>query len=324
MKNWFKGLLSGSNDSAAASDSAAARLDAVTADGQPLDIGYEIDARYYRWLSASACYNVPEETQNLILEEVGKLAGAPGDAAELVPRIPDVIPQLLRSLSDDGASAAELSRQVTQDVILTAELLREANSAYYRPIDPVTDVETAIVMLGQNGLRMLLARLAFRPMIQLQADGFARRAAPHLWSQSEKCALAASLLAPGLKADVFESYLAGLMQNVGVVVALRIADRCCRDGKVPRSDEFGVKLLAASRQLSAGIAKHWDFPQEVADAIAEAGDPGESELALALARGDRIGKLRLLIDNFVLTPDDALVTEGLDPFQRRCLGKLTS
>jgi HD-like signal output (HDOD) protein len=320
MKNWINRLLAGANDRASA---VAAGDDGEQPDGQATDLTLEIDARYYRWLTSSACYFAPADTESRILDDIRSLSDSPGEAADLVPRVPEVIPQLLRSLDGEDSSPAELSRQVSQDVVLTAEVLREANSAYYRPIDPVQSVEAAIVMLGQNGLRMLLARLAFRPIIQMQPGGFARRVAPHLWSQSEKCALAASLLAPGLTAGVFESYLAGLMQNVGLVVAFRLADRLCKDGKVPRSDEFGVKLLAASRHLSAGIARHWDFPQDVAEAIAQAGEPGDSKLAQALATGDRIAKLRLLIDGYVLTPEDSLVTKGLDPFQRRCLGKLT-
>jgi HD-like signal output (HDOD) protein len=240
--------------------------------------------------------------------------------------VPEVIPQLLQSLGDEGVSVAELSRQVAQDVVLAAEVIREANSAYYRPITPVKAIEAAIMMLGQNGLRMLLARLAFRPIISMQPGGFAGRVAPHIWSQSERCALASSMLAPGFgpTTGVFESYLAGLMQNVGLIVGFRLADRVCQDGKVPGSSEFGAKLLACSRRLSADIAMHWDFPQVVANAIAQAGDPGESTLAQALALGDRIAKLRLLIDSNVLAEDDVFVTEGLDDFQRRCLGKLCS
>jgi hypothetical protein len=45
-------------------------------------------------------------------------------------------------------------------------------------------------------------------------------------------------------------------------------------------------------------------------------------LAQALVLGDRIAKLRLLIDARVIGEDDALVVDGLDNFQRRCLGKL--
>jgi hypothetical protein len=111
---------------------------------------------------------------------------------------------------------------------------------------------------------------------------------------------------------------------VGLVVAFRLVDRVCENGKVPVSGEFGVSLLACSRQLSAEIAKYWEFPHDVADAIADASDPGDSSLALALSQGDRISKLRLLLDGAMLSEDDALITEGLDSFQRRCLGKLTN
>jgi HD-like signal output (HDOD) protein len=112
------------------------------------------------------------------------------------------------------------------------------------------------------------------------------------------------------------------MQNVGLVVAFRLADRVCENGRIPGSSAFGVQLLAGSRQLSSAIAAHWHFPEEVAAAIVHAGQPGADQLAEALALGDRIAKLRQLIDASVLAEDDALVTDGLDNFQRRCLGKL--
>jgi hypothetical protein len=82
--------------------------------------------------------------------------------------------------------------------------------------------------------------------------------------------------------------------------------------------------LEHARQLSAAVAAHWDFPAPVSGAIAHAGHPADSHLAQALAQGDRIAKLRVLIDARIVGEDDAFVTDGLDNFQRRCLGKLTS
>ena len=316
MKNWISRLRGGSDNTA---DTKAAP--AAAPDAHPGGIPAEIDATYYRWLTASSGYDASEAVQTAILDQVRALARDPASAAELVPRVPEVIPQLLRSLQDE-ASNAELARQVAQDVVLVAEVIREANSAYYRPMSPVKTVEAALMMLGQNGLRMLLARIAFRPIIKLQTTGFTRLAAPHVWAQSEKCALAASLMAPGLTAGPFEAYLSGLMQNLGLVVGFRLSDRLCEENKVPGSSDFGAQLLAEGRLLSAAIAKHWDFPQEVADAIAHAGDPGEENLAQALALGDRIAKLRVLIDSHVIDEDDDFVNDGLDNFQRRCLGKL--
>jgi HD-like signal output (HDOD) protein len=320
MKNWINRLRGGADNTDGAKP-------AVPAPGAEPDghvgMAAEIEATYYRWLTASAGYAAPAAVENAILDEVRALARDPGTAAELVPRVPEVIPQLLRSLHDE-ASNAELARQVAQDVVLVAEVIREANSAYYRPMSPVKTVEAALMMLGQNGLRMLLARVAFRPIIKLQSTGFARVAAPLVWNQSEKCALAASLMAPGLTAGAFEAYLAGLMQNLGLVVGFRLSDRVCEDGKVPGSSDFGLQLLDEGRMLSAAIARHWDFPASVADAIAHAGEPGEENLAQALALGDRIAKLRLLIDAHVIDEDDGFVSDGLDNFQRRCLGKLSN
>lgn len=316
MKNWIKGLM-GSDGNAAQAKAAPSQ------DTQPApDMGVEIDSTFYRWLTASSGYDAPAEIEARILDLVRRLARQPGEAANLVPRVPEAIPRLLESLNDEDTSVTELSRQVAQDVVLVAEVIREANSAYYRPISPVKNVEAAIMMLGQNGLRMLLARIAFRPLIQMQPDGFARQAAPQLWNQSVGCALAASLMAPGLSASVFESYLAGLMQNVGMVVALRLSDRVCQNGKVPSSDAFGLALMADSRQLSAAIARHWAFPDTVAEAIATAGTPAASQLGQALTLGDRIAKLNLLVGARVIEEEDSLVTDGLDNFQRRCLGKL--
>jgi HD-like signal output (HDOD) protein len=320
MKNWINRLRGGADNT----DGAKPAVPAPGAEpDEQVGMAAEIEATYYRWLTASAGYAAPAAVENAILDEVRALAREPGTAAELVPRVPEVIPQLLRSLHDE-ASNAELARQVAQDVVLVAEVIREANSAYYRPMSPVKTVEAALMMLGQNGLRMLLARVAFRPIIKLQSTGFARVAAPLVWNQSEKCALAASLMAPGLTAGAFEAYLAGLMQNLGLIVGFRLADRVCEDGKVPGSSDFGLQLLDEGRMLSAAIARHWDFPASVADAIAHAGEPGDENLAQALALGDRIAKLRLLIDAHVVSEDDDFVSEGLDNFQRRCLGKLSN
>ena len=314
MKNWLNRLKTRPDapDASTQPAPAAPSLD-------PADAG--IDAAWYGWLTASAATEVPDDLMQRILDQVRTLARDPAAAAQLVPRVPEVVPQLLRSLGDEDASSSELARQVAQDVVLVAEVIREANSAYYRPITPVKNAEAAIVMLGQNGLRMLLARIAFRPIVNMQAEGFAKRAAPRIWDQSVKCALAASLMAPGLTAGVFESYLAGLMQNVGLMVALRLADRT-HPGSVPADPGFGAAMLAASREISAGIAAHWEFPPDVAAAIAHAGDPGDAVLAQALAQGDRIAKLRMLMDAHLIGEDDPMVADGLTSFQRRCLGKL--
>lgn len=315
MKKWIGRVLGGAKEAETAPPDAAPADDAD-------DFAVQVDATWYRWLTATNGYQAGPEVEEHILDLVRTLAADPAAAAGLVPRVPELIPRLLRDLADDDMSTGELARQVGQDLVLVAEVIREANSAYYRPLQPVKSLDGALMMLGQNGLRMLLARIAFRPLIRMADQGFARHAAPLVWNQSEKCALASSLMAPGMGAGVFEAYLAGLMQNLGLVVAFRLAERAVESGKIPGSSEFGMRLCAVSRELSATIAGHWDFPPEVVQAIAGVGLEDATALTRALERGDRIAKLRVLIDARVVDEDDALVAEGLDSFERRCLGKL--
>ena len=316
MKKWFGRLLGGDKETQVATGAAAA---SAVVDEQAM--AAEVDAAYYRWLTALSGSNAGPELEERVLAEVRALAGDPEHASGLVPRLPELVGQLLGALSDENISTAALSAEVGRDLVLVAEVIREANSAYYRPAKPIETLEGAVTMLGLNGLRMLLAKIAMRPLIRTKVQGVARQVAPNVWRHSERCAFAASVMAPGLSASVFESYLAGLMQNVGLQVAFQVADRVC-EGKVPGSGTFGVELIAASRVLSSVIASHWDFPVEVVDAIARAGDPDASHLAQALSQGDRIAKLRLLLDAEVIDEDDSFVSAGLNGFQRRCLGKL--
>ncbi len=283
-----------------------------------------IDRQYYRLLSGGIEGAGSAALEKTILEEMAHLARNPYSAAGLVPRVPAVIPQLLGSLRDDSLSGADLARQVAQDVVLVAEVIREANSPYYRPATPVKTIEGAVMLLGQNGLRMLLARVAFRPVIGMQSGRFARQAAPLVWTQSEQCALAASILAAGLDANAFDAYLAGLMQNIGLIVAFRVIDRILPAGSaslaasgLPDSPAFCASLLEQARVLSSVIAAEWHFPETVVNAIAT---PRATPLGLALALGDRIAKLRLLVDAGVLEREAALV--GLDTQLWHCFDQL--
>ena len=284
----------------------------------------EIDRHFYCLLAGGTTGGGSAALEKIILDEMARLAQNPYSAAALVPRVPAVIPQLLGSLRDDSLSGAELARQVAQDVVLVAEVIREANSPYYRPATPVKTIEGAVFLLGQNGLRMLLARVAFRPVIGVQSGRFARQAAPQVWTQSEQCALAANILAGGLDANPFDAYLSGLMHNVGLIVAFRVIDRIMPAGgtapvasSLPDSPAFCATLLDAARALSGAIAAEWNFPETVTNAIAQ---PRATPLGLALALGDRIAKLRMLVDAGVLERDAALA--GLDASLWRCFDQL--
>jgi HD-like signal output (HDOD) protein len=329
MKNWIARLFGGGEAGAPGAPAPAASAPAPRAPGpsrlQPEpDRGHD----FWRWLTAGAAATAPTAQAlphaQLVLGELDRLVDAPLDAAGLVPRVPDVIPQLLRSLRDESASSADLARQVARDPALVAELIREANSPFYRSSTQVRTIDAALLVLGRNGLRMLLARAAFRPLIGMQGGRHSRHAGPRIWNHTEQCALAASLLAPGMKADPFEAYLAGLMDDLGLIVALRLFDGMLETDALPQDPVFVTALLARTRALAAHIALQWELPPPIAAAILGAEGRGPSAgqpLAITLGRAEQLAQLALLLEAGALAQDD-LAIAGLDTGSGRVFDRL--
>ena len=321
---WIGKLLNGGDGKNKPAPAAAAASPEVAR--QPAGIT-EIDAIYYRWLAAAGATQASKQAEQQILDELTRLASEPIAGAALIPRIPAIIPQLMRTLQDENMSAAELSRQLAQDVLLVAEVYREANRpcyhSRYNASPSINNMEGAIMLLGQNGMRMLLARVAFRPIVSMQSGGLTIRTAPLIWRQSEKCALAANLVAPALQANAFDAYLAGLMANVGLVVAFRLIDQMHAPDAFPQSDAFIAQVFAQARILSVRIAELWEFPESVTRAIGHAAADADADpQAQALALGERLSKLRMLVDTGRFPADDPFVMTGLGKSELLVFDKL--
>jgi HD-like signal output (HDOD) protein len=320
IKTWMTGLFGGADTAApvVTAAEAASHLAAAAIDLDPA----ALDPAFYRWMTRPGAGSAAPGTERLLLDELHRMAESPGAGAHLIPRVPAIVPQLLRSLRDDEVSTGALSDILSQDVVLVGEVIRGANSPYYRSSAPIKTIESALMLLGQNGMRLLLARVAFRPVISTQTGHLARMAAPQVWRHSEKCATAASLLAPAMKANPFESYLSGLMHNVGLIVAFRLFDQLYPNGVLPQTAQFYAALAEHGRILSSRIATMWEFPASVATTLAHAGHPSLSPPVRALAMADRLAKLRMLADAGQLGLDEDSVLASLDASMQDCFTRL--
>jgi len=276
-----------------------------------------VDGIYHGWLLG---VNSPSDgpltpLEQTLIASLDELADSDLSDSSLVPRVPAVLPGLMADLRDEGASGRQLARQIAQDAGLVGEVIRVANSPYYRTRVRIASLEQAVTLLGRNGLRQLVARVAFKPLLNLHSGHFVGLAAPRVWAQAEACAVAGRCLSHGAGTDGFEAYLCGLLQNVGVIAALRTID-CTYDGSdVPRSTAFHHAFATRSRLLSARILEHWDLPASIRRALADqAGTPGgrRSGLGELLHAADVISKLRLLADNGVVDDGPGQVSAALD------------
>lgn len=325
MKRWLKNLLGGDEEeSKPAPAPAAAPARARAPDRAHAGM---VDVLFYRWLAGITQNSGPSSDEKVLLVDLAYTTQQALEEIALAPSRPPVFTPLLRSMRDSSVSGADLARQLSQDKELIAEVLREANRPchhpHYHANDPVTTVERATMLLGVNGLRMLVGRASLLPVIMSMHPGpFSQLSTPLLWRQCEKCALAASVLAPSVRANPVEAYFAGLLHNMGLIVAFRVLDQANTEPSLPQSEEFVAALHAHARVLSVRIAEAWGFPETVTNAIREAGQIDGTPLSQVVALADMLSRLRMLVDSAHFDEDDPFVLEGLDAAGVACFEEL--
>ena len=236
--------------------------------------------------------------------------------AKYFPRRPTLMPQLLRAVEDPGAATEKLSRMIAHDPVLTSDVLRLANSAMYRTSPaPIETIQRAIVVLGADALRGLVASAMLQPVFRATRSNFPRFPRM-LWERTERAVRAAEMYT--LKThpqDRFEAQLVILMSALGpLVVYGATLDVYSSRPKIPPSPSLCVALTAAlGPQVSIHIARHWETSPRLIAAIERS--PEES-LTMALCVGELLATLSLLETQHVIGPDEALATAndvGLEP-----------
>lgn len=286
-----------------------------------------VDSAYYRWLFDARDDDgldlSPAETG--VLEALAAVAASGQSGADLVRRMPGLLPQVLQSLRSENFSGADVARKISSDVVLVAAVIRLANCAGLHEGKRISSVEHAVIVIGQEGLRQLVTTVAFRPIIDLHTGRYTRLLAPRIWDQSERCAVAGRLQAEQDGGEPFEAFLAGLLHNVGLLVSLRMMDQVGAGGALG-SAMFCARLAGLAGELSCRIAHEWKFPSTVVRAIGEQGQQpkgtGRSSMGGRLAVGDYLSKARILAEHGALDDTGALLFEGLPAPAQACYAAL--
>ncbi|MGE3962041.1 MAG: HDOD domain-containing protein [Dehalococcoidia bacterium] len=192
------------------------------------------------------------------------------EIADLRP-LPPIAAQVLQIAEGDTFSAHELAQAISSDPALTARVLRVANSSYYGFPRRITTIRDAVVLLGFRQVRStLLATSAIRSM-----PSYEHIEAGAFWRHSIVVGLLAELIARHEGVHQDEAFTAGVLHNVG-----RLALEQARPEQFGRARELaigrGVSMHEAERlvlgftdaEVGGALARRWDFPAELADAIA--------------------------------------------------------
>jgi HD-like signal output (HDOD) protein len=252
----------------------------------------------------------PDATQTQLVLAASQEVTQLGTEGRYMPPRPSLLPQLLDAVNDEDASLRVLARLVSQDPQLTGEMLRSANSPFYRvSTTPIESVERAAAMLGTRGMRTLISSALMKP---LASGGRAGRFTEIVWEHSQYSASAADAWAArNQDSDPFAAHMLALLHGLGVVTVYRVlGDLYAAKPDVPRDAVAMATALDASATVAAGgIATSWGLTErsrEALEAQSSAHPAGEfSPLARALQFGLHAGALTLLCKRGKLTEQEA-------------------
>lgn len=237
-----------------------------------------------------------------------------------LPVMSEVAQALIRTLNNPDSSSADVQKILAQEPALTANVLRLANSAQFGLSRQVQSLEHAIQLLGMARVRALALSESMHtafPAVQ----GLNRMA---FWKYSMACAAYAQWLAKLADMDVQQAWLAGMMLRLGeLIIGDRSPDSLAQIEELPNHSRLRWERAHAvlgfdEGQVTAVLARHWNFPPAMVDGLQNASNPmqdlpfsmlgGVLHLAALLADSPTPGAAA--VENF---PPDVVIALALDP-----------
>ncbi|MBI3283403.1 MAG: HDOD domain-containing protein [Burkholderiales bacterium] len=193
-----------------------------------------------------------------------------------LPSIPKVVQEVIDSFNNDSVSIDEIARKLSADLVLSAKLLRLANSSYYHASRSVGSVDDAVLMLGFMTVRTLVISSGltggFKSMPGVDLKQF--------WRYSLHTAVVAKWLAKQVHGNSDFAFTVGLMHAIGqLVMHAGMPEQTLKIDKIagpldPRRCDvertsFGYDFF----DVGAELAKRWRFPDTFSTAIKACAEP---------------------------------------------------
>ncbi|SHE35192.1 HDOD domain-containing protein [Thermomonas hydrothermalis] len=255
-----------------------------------------------------ASQNGDEAAFQAIAATCGHLLARPQFQQRHLPRRPLLLPKLMRALSDPEIALDQIAQIVAEDPALSANVLRIANSPFYRVQQtPVESLPRAAALLGLDGLRAALSTALLQPVLP-PASGPLGRLPGVVWEHTALTAdVASGLMCEGpARADAPVAQMAALLHGLGAIALVQ----WLRENAHLVTDATTVarvlELYAA--EVAHQIALAWELPPRIVAALdAQRSDAMPTDpLGLALRAGRLTAALTLLCRQGQRDPEASL------------------
>lgn len=185
-----------------------------------------------------------------------------------VPGFPDVVMRVRRALDDPNANVDSITKIVVAEPILTARILRIANSAALRPATgQIKDPRNAVARMGFTLVQSATVAFAAEQMRIANRYQAAKQMFQSVWDRSIHVGAIAYVLAKRCtKLNPDEALLSGLMHAIGKIYIVSRAE----DHPELFEDRAELEAVLQEWYVATGqaILQGWEFPDEIVAAVA--------------------------------------------------------
>ncbi|MET3117968.1 HD-like signal output (HDOD) protein [Undibacterium sp. GrIS 1.8] len=195
-----------------------------------------------------------------------------------LPTIPKVVQEVIDSFNNEDVSIDEIAKKLAADQVLSAKLLRLANSSYYHSSRTIGTVDDAVLMLGFMAVRTLVVSSGltggFKAMPGVDLKQF--------WRYSLHTAVIAKWLAKQIRGNSDFAFTVGMMHAIGqLVMHAAMPEQMLQVDKIAGTlDSRRLSVEHSSfgydfSDVGAELAKRWRFPDNFATVIKAFPEPLE-------------------------------------------------
>jgi HD-like signal output (HDOD) protein len=241
-----------------------------------------------------------------------------------LPSAPKVVRKLIDTFNQEEVDLMYAASLIEDDPVLTAKLLKMANSAFFGLTRNVSNARDAINVMGLIKVRALVIGASL-------SEGFHCVASVNLnqfWRYSLNSANLSRYIALPIKIDESTAFTAGLVHGIGELMmhaampeAMLDLDRSIPmlDLKRARAEQglFGYSYA----EVGAALAREWRFPKKMIDAIQHQAAPFDNDVYEPIAGVVHVASWRARAQELSMNseglintyPDPVGLVLGIDP-----------
>ena len=206
-----------------------------------------------------------------------------------LPVFNNVALKLQESLNDDQVSIEKIESLILEDPALASQILKTANSAFYKGLGDIKTVKHAVLRLGSQQV-VNIAMLISQKQSYTSKNALIRHQMDKLWEHSFASAIGCRWIFQKFGGDPCVAFLAGLLHDIGKLGILKVIEHIQTNdlmgGEI--TDKSITDILNGSVHTECGyiLAKEWNLPEPFDLVIRDHHEApsGEHETLLAAIR----------------------------------------